>query len=206
VRGTAVWFSISKVIVLGWLLAGGHGLALAQIDNFPRLGLSASSTSLVDSLSAAPGEPFVAYMIAMGPGDDQPVPFPVTEISWIKHTGCCGVLFEVLDVVYNPALEHVGDPLSGVTSTAPECLEQDILLLATITFVIHYPTQGVALMPAGATSPGLDCAGEGFLFFDLLLNVTMEDGVISAVPDDSQTEWGAALEPATWGQIKSIYR
>lgn len=194
------------LIGLGWLAIGWPGTLLAQIADHPRLGLSASPTSLVDSLSALPGEPFVAYMIALGPGADQPAPFPVTEISWIKHTGCCGVDFEILDVVYNPDLEHVGDPLSGVTTTAPECLEQDFVLLATITFAIHYPTQGLALMPAGATGPALDCASTGFLCFDLLLQVTMEDGVISGVPDEPEPGWGPAVEGATWGKIKGIYR
>jgi len=161
---------------------------------------------LVDSLSAVAGEPFVAYMIALGPGADQPAPFPVTEIYWIKHTGCCGVDFEILDVAYNPDLEHAGDPLNGVTTTATECLEQDLVLLATITFVIHYPTQGIALMPAGATGPALDCAGTGFLFFDLLLQVTMQDGVVSGVPEEPGTGWRPQAEGATWGRIKAIYR
>jgi hypothetical protein len=127
-------------------------------------------------------------------------------MSWIKHTGCCGVDFEILHVDYNPALEHVGDPVTGVTTTAPECLEQDIVLLATITFAINYPTQGIALMPAGATGPGLDCGGEGFLFFDLLLEVTMDEVVISAIPDESEPGWGPVSEGATWGGIKGTYR
>ncbi len=63
-------------------------------------------------------------------------------------------------VDYNPELQHTGDTIMGVTSTAPECLPPgNFIVLATLTFDwIYEPSQSFTL-GAAPMSSAVDCEG-----------------------------------------------
>ena len=180
--------------------------AAAQFEDYPRLGLSASPAAVVDSLTIGPGAPFDVHMIAIGPEGDEPLGFGIASLQWIIYTGCCGVYLEVLAVDYNPLLDHVGSPLEGVVSTAQNCLFEDVLHLATITLRIIEPTQGLAMLPAGAAGPGLDCDGGSRLFFDILFNAYIDPSIISGVPDEMPSGEQPPRESSSWGALKAVFR
>jgi hypothetical protein len=201
-------FSSIMIGLVAWSLSlaiGGVRPASAQFEDIPRLGLSASANSVVDSISVAPGAPFDLYMIAIGPEGNEPLSFGVSSIQWVIYSGCCGVYLEILGVDYNPLLEHVGTPLDGVVSTATDCLFTDVLCLATIRLRILEPTQGIAMLPAGAAGPGYDCDGGSRLFFDILFNAHLDGSIISGVPDELPPA-ERPLADASWGALKALFR
>jgi hypothetical protein len=186
------------------LMPGG---AWAQFQDYPRLGLSAAPDAYVDSLTVQPDQEFTLYLVATGPNGTEPLPFGISSLQWAVFAGCCGVIFDIHEVTYNPQLDHVGHPLAGVVSTAPDCLDVDFLLLATLDFQIINAVPGTYLMPAGATGPAWDCAAESHLFLDLTVSVRLEEGgVVSTVPNDSSDGSSPASGPQTWGGVKANYR
>jgi hypothetical protein len=63
-------------------------------------------------------------------------------------------------VDYNLEFQHSGDPVSGITSIAPECLPPgDFIVLATLTFDWIYETYDSFLLGAAAMSSAIDCDG-----------------------------------------------
>jgi hypothetical protein len=63
-------------------------------------------------------------------------------------------------VDYNPELQHIGDTIMGVTSTAPECLPPgNFIVLATLTFDWIYEPADSFTLGAAAMSSAVDCEG-----------------------------------------------
>ena len=199
-------FYFGLLICVQLVLMGSVHPALGQYEEYPRLGLSASPDSVVSDITVAPGAAFDLHMIAVGPDVGGPLPLAFSSLQWIVRTGCCGVVFDVLNVDYNPLLDHVGSPVAGVVSAVHDCLEEEIVRLATITFRILHPTSGIAMMPAGASGPGLDCDAGSLLCFDLLVNVHLDDSVVSDVPDQPPPDQEGPPETSSWGEIKATYR
>ncbi len=173
------------------LLVAGPGWA--QFESLPRIGLSASATSYVDSIVTDIGEPFTVYICIFGPDEKTPLQETISSVPWVIHQVCCGAAMEILDVQYNPEMEHTGHPLSGVRSTSGTCLQRDSLLLATLLVRITADQPGQFLWASGLADAYVDCNDDHPLFQGLAVLIMADGG---QVPDD-QTSWGA---------VKSMYR
>lgn len=165
---------------------------LAQTE-FPRLGLSAAPDAYVGTLEVSAGEPFQLYVVAKGPNGSDVLPFDLLSLAWAVFAPCCGASYEILDIEYNPLLDHVGHPFTGVDSASEICLEDDFLYLASLTFEMRVELPGNYILPAGAIGPAYDCEGESHFFFDLTVEAIVDGGF---TPNDK----------STWGALKSRYR
>jgi len=181
---------IMAAVVVSTLLLATGGLAQTAL---PRLGLSAAPDMYVGTIDVASDEPFDLYIIAKGPDGLDILPFDLVSLQWAVFTPCCGASYDVLDVQYNPDLEHVGFPFTGVESSSEICIEDDFLYLATLTLIINVDGPGAYLLPAGATGPAFDCADESHLFLDLTVEAHVDGGI---TPNSYET----------WGGLKGIYR
>ena len=188
-------FDIMIIVALVVLLATSLLLAPraeAQIT-FPRLGLSASAESYVDTLDVAMDEPFTVYICAFGFAPGDPLEQDVSVLQWAVHQVCCGAIFETLDVEYNPAFTHFGSPHMGVTSSSETCVSQDTIWLATLTARLDAPEPGEYLVAAGPINAALDCEGNNPLFMDMPMTITAV-GEITPV------------ESSSWDAVKAVYR
>ena len=88
----------------------GTGSASAQYD-FPRIGLSAAPDHYVDAMEAEIGEEFTMYACVFANTPGEPLQQPLQSVAWVIHQACCGAYLDLLDVVYNPEFEHVGQSL-----------------------------------------------------------------------------------------------
>jgi hypothetical protein len=166
--------------------------ARAQIS-YPRVGLSASPTEYINTLVVGAGEEFTLYAVVLGPTDDEPIGQGFTSLSWVIHQVCCGAEIDVLDVQFDPGLEHTGHPLVGVQTTADSCYDQDRILLATMTSRLSNPTPGGVLWAAGPFDASMDCDGGNALFMGLAVTINVDGGV-------------SPTEGSRWGSIKAMYR
>jgi hypothetical protein len=166
--------------------------AEAQIE-FPRLGISASPTAYVDTMTVDAGQEFVLYVCALGHNPGEPLDQDVSVLQWAVHQVCCGAVLEILDVQYNPNFYHEGTPYFGVSSSSESCVTEDFITLATLTMTINAPEPGEYLAAAGPFAAAVDCEGNNPLFMDmpLTLNVVGEVTPVSG---------------STWGSIKASYR
>jgi hypothetical protein len=180
------------VVLLVAALVLSPGRARAQVS-FPRLGMSASPDMYVPTATIEAGEPLTLYVAAFGfePGD--PLDQPVSVLPWAVHQVCCGAVLEIVDIQYNPDLTHQGDPYLGVTSSSETCIEQDSILLATLTVNFNAPEPGDYLAAAGPFAAAVDCEGSNPLFMDMPMTITVTG-------DPTPTE------PSRWGSLKAIYR
>lgn len=166
--------------------------AHAQLD-FPRLGISASAASYVDTLTVDNLAPFTLYVCAFGSQPGQPLDQDVTTLRWGIHQVCCGAVLEVTDIAYNPDFTHTGDPYQGVTSTAETCVTADLIVLATLTVRMDAPEPGIYLAAGGPFGPTDDCAGAHPLFMDMPMSVTINGDI-------------TPVSASTWDGLKAIYR
>jgi hypothetical protein len=172
--------------------SAGNDPVSAQTE-FPRLGLSAAPDAYVATIDVSTGEPFQLYVVAKGPDGSGVLPFDLLSLEWAVFAPCCGASYEILAIEYNPLLDHVGHPFTGVSSTSANCLEDDFLYLATLTFEMRVEFPGNYILPAGAIGPASDCEGVSHFFFDLTVEAVVDGGF---TPNDR----------STWGALKSSYR
>jgi hypothetical protein len=131
-------------------------------------------------------------MIIIGP-ENGPLPFDVSEALWAVWATCCGTQATIVDVEYAAGMSHEGNPLGGVHTTMPTCRDDDVLMLAAITFAFPRTDPGVYLMVAGAAGPLVDCDAEVQSLMDLNVEVTV---------NSTQTP----TEQPSWGALKILYR
>ncbi len=175
-------------ILLVVTLAASAG---AQVDR-PRIGLSAAKTTYVDSITVAPGAEFELYAIATGAAG-QVMNQPVSSMPWVIHQVCCGALVEILEVKFNPDLQHEGHPLAGTTSFVETCIDQDTIWLATLKVQMVSTQAEDVLWAAGPFGPIVDCDGEVPFFGSLPITI-----ILDGVPTPS--------EISPWGSVKAMFR
>ena len=186
---------IMIISILLTLLAGGLLLAPraeAQLT-FPRLGLSASAESYVDTLTTEIGQEFTLYVCAFGFASGDPLEQDVSVLKWAVHQVCCGAVLEIMDTQYSPDFFHTGSPYMGVTSSSETCVSADAIVLAALTMRIDAPEVGDYLAAAGPFDAAVDCEGNNPLFMDMPV-------IITATGDPTP------VEASTWGGLKAIYR
>lgn len=166
--------------------------AHAQIS-FPRLGISASAESYVDTFSVDNEAPFTLYVCAFGFQSGQPLGQEVSSLQWAIHQVCCGAVLEVTGITYNPDFTHTGDPYSGVTSTSDVCVDADSIVLATLAVRMTAPEPGDYLAAAGPSGPAWDCAANNPLFMDMPMTITITGDI-------------TPVQASTWDGLKAIYR
>lgn len=182
---------VSVVVLLGVAMFLAPQ-ADAQIA-FPRLGISASPVSYVDSLEVDIGESFQLYVCAFGNQPGDPLEQEVSVLQWALHQVCCGAVLEVQDVDFNPDFYHEGTPTFGVASSSESCVSAESIVLATLTLTLNAPEPGVYLAAAGPFAPAIDCEGNNPLFMDMPVNL-IASGEVTPV------------ESSTWGGLKASYR
>ena len=154
--------------------------APAQSD-LPLVGLSAEKDRYVDLVSAPAGAVFTIHACAFGGEDGEALDQPLTVLRWVVFQACCGASLELIDVTYNPDLQHTGNPLAGVVSTFAGCRDEDAVWLATLQVRLQAPGPGNYLWAAGSFGWAEDCEGEQVRFRDMPLQMI--------VPGDAS--WGA---------------
>lgn len=180
------------VASLGICLLTIAGVTEAQ-TSLSRLGLSAAPDSYVPTIEVDSEEPFDLHIIAKGPDGIDVLPFDLASLEWAVYTPCCGAVYSVVGFEYNPDLDHVGFPFTGVQTTGEVCIEDDFLHLATLTLILHVDEPGFYLLPAGAIGPAYDCDGGSHLFLDLTVEASVDGGI---TPNTT----------STWGGMKGLYR
>jgi len=166
--------------------------AVAQ-TSFPALCLSASPDEYVGRIEVDFGATFSLYVCLTGP-EGAPLPFDLASVQWALLTSCCGgspALY--IDVEYNAALSHEGDPAFSVVSDATSCVDEDFVVLARVDFNwLYEPNEGPFNLGAQCLNVAYDCEGEGWITTGLPLEV-VPLGVTPA-------------ETATWSGVKRTYR
>ncbi len=184
---------------LGWATALAMLIVLALAtgaraqESFPRIGISASKTAYVDHITVEFDTEFTLHAMVTGFAPGEPINQPVSVLPWVIHQVCCGAVLEILDIEYNPELQHSGHPLAGTVSTAEVCVDQDIIWLATLKVRMVATEAGDMLWAAGPFGPIQDCDGEVPFFMSMPVTITL-DG--EPTPTD--------ISP--WGEIKAMYR
>jgi len=184
-----------------WLLAGLTILAVIILaaqgaraqTAYPRVGLSAAPDHYSEEITIIEGEPFTLYVCVFGPTDGAPIGNSLSSVSWVIHQVCCGSVVDIVDVAWSEQFIHEGHPILGVTSTPIECTDQDQLLIATLTTILHDPVPGGGLWAAGPYDASYDCQGELALFQGMPVSIFV-DG--ESTPADA----------ATWGGVKALFR
>jgi len=186
------WVQVGLSIMVLVASASVGNTVVAQTD-FPRLGLSAAPDAYISTIEVAAGEPFQVYVVAKGPDGSDVLPFDLLSLEWAVFAPCCGASYEIIAMEFNPLLDHVGHPFSGVDSSSEICLDDDFLYLASLTFEMRVELPGNYILPAGAIGPAYDCDGESHFFFDLTVEAIVDGGFTPNVT-------------STWGALKASYR
>lgn len=175
------------LLVLVTLLAAWVRPAAAQ-DSFPRIGLSAAADSWVDSLTVELGDTFTIYACVFGHDPGEPLGQPLHDVSWVIHQTCCGASLNVVAVDLNPDLVHTGQsPLSGMVSTAPDCIDRDGIRLATMTAELRADGPGQYLLAAGPYAWAHDCEGGEPVFMDMPVTIN----ATGTVTPNGRRSWSA---------------
>ena len=96
-------------------------------------------------------------------------------------------------VEYNPDFTHEGTPYFGVTSSSETCVDEDAIVLATLTMILDAPEPGDYLAAAGPYAAAYDCEGNSPLFMDMPMTITAYGDI-------------TPVESRTFGGLKAIYR
>ncbi len=157
------------------------------------LGLSAAPDAYVARLDTPVGEPFTLYVIAAAEDPRLPLDFSLASASWAVFNVCCGGSpVEIVDHASPAGVVGDGHPYLGVVTTGDACLDQDVILLAQVTFDWVMPGAPRFALAAGATGPAIDCDGGAHFMYGLMVEVNGTGGV--SAPSTS------------WGALKSLYR
>ena len=160
----------------------------------PGLGLSAEKDVYVDRIDVEFGTDFTIYVMAMNLDAGGAANQQLTSMPWVIHQVCCGAVVELMDVTFNPALQHTGHPLAGMVSTSDNCLDQKQVWLATLTVRMVEPASEEILWAGGPFGSITDCEGEVPLFTGLGVTIAMVDGEPTPSAQSS------------WGGLKAVYR
>lgn len=167
--------------------------ATAQLE-FSMLGLSAEPDAYVAEKTVAFGEEFDLYVILTGPEGESPLPWILDSVNWAVLQNCCGgsPAYLIDSELLGPDLVHTGEPVVGVTSAAADCVQQDVVALARLTFTwVETPTRNFYL-GAAATTAAVTCDED----FQLLSSRSVEITPTGVTP----------AEESSWGAVKRLYR
>ena len=151
-------------------LTATAGLASAQTD-LPLVGLSGAKDRYVEKVEAPTGEVFTIHACAFGGEEGEALDQPLTVIRWVVFQACCGAYLDLVDVTYNPDLQHTGNPIGGVVTTLDGCGDEEAIWLATLKVRLRAPGPGSYLWAAGAFGFAEDCEGENVRFGDMPLQM-----------------------------------
>lgn len=179
----------AALVLVAWATVAG-----AQPPSFPRIGLSTAPDHHSTSIAVAMDEPFDLHMLLLPPENGEPL-FDVSLLRWAVFQVCCGGVASLEAVDYSGGMEHAGHPFDGVTSVAADCITDEIVHLATITFTLRADDPGLYLMVAGPTDWAQDCSGENVVLMDMAVEVDLYD-------PDEQTP----VEQTSWAAMKALYR
>ncbi len=183
--------SIVLATVLTLTLSVGPAVAEGE---FSVLGLSASPDSYVDEIEVDFDQEFQLYVIIAGPGAVEPLTKDFSSVNWAVLQACCGgsPAFMIESVLHSESLVHEGEPIVGVHTSAPVCIDADIITLATLTFTWLYEPAGSFLLGAAAMSAAEFCGEET----EFLSGCSVRIVPLGITP----------AEDKTWGEVKSLYR
>ncbi len=176
----------SSVPVLLALVCVFGGAFSADAQDAPRLGISAAKDHYLDAIIVPDREEFTIYVGAYGAEGGTPLVQPVSILRWVLHQACCGASLEVLDIAYNPELDHEGNPLAGVTSSSSACLEGESVWLATLRVRLLAPGAGDYVWTAGPFGWSEDCEGGQPVFHGMHLVIT-----VPGTTDNPRVSWGS---------------
>ena len=168
------------------------GLAAAQ--EYSVLGLSASPDGYQPEIEIDYGHDFQLYVIITGPGAVEPLPWDFSAVNWAVLQSCCGgsPAYMVESELHAASLEHEGEPILGVRTTAPDCFQSDVIRVATLTFTWIYEPTGAFYLGAAAMSAVEICGEEPEFLSGCSVRITP----LGVTPAEEQS----------WGQVKSLYR
>ncbi|MBU0743509.1 hypothetical protein KKA85_06550 [bacterium] len=174
-------------------LSLGAGAAAAQ-GEYSVLGLSAMPDAYVPEVEVDFGHDFELYVILAGPGAVAPLPWQFSSVDWAVLQSCCGgsPAFMVESHLATDSLVHEGDPILGVRTTAPDCFQSDIILIATLTFTWIYQPTGPFYMGAAAMS-AVEICGEDTQF---LSGCSVRITPLGVTPAGNRS----------WGEVKTLFR
>lgn len=161
---------------------------------FPRIGISASPDTFVDTIDVTLGVEFTLYACVFGVDAETPLDQEFSSLSWVLHQVCCGATLSVENVVYSPGFQHQGTPAQGVVSSSEVCVNEPGILLATLTMIMAADEDGEYLAACGPYQQPVDCDGANpiLMGMSMMLNLT-----------------GAGSTPNgsfDLGEIKALYR
>ncbi len=182
---------LSTVVLTLFLTAG----AVAAQGEYSVLGLSAAPDAYVDEIDVAYGQDFQLYVIIAGPGAVEPLTRDFVSVNWAVLQACCGgspaTLIE--SDLHTDQLVHEGDPIYGVHTSAPTCVDAEIITVATLTFTwLYEPVTGPFLLGAASMSAAEFCGGET----EFLSGCSVRVAPLGYTPAADHT----------WGEVKSLFR
>lgn len=167
---------ITALLVVCSLLAAAP--AAAQYLTFPRVGVSAAEDAYVTELNVEGDELFELHVVLLPREDQSALQEDYGMVHWGVLEACCGGAAQVVDAVYNPALEHEGGVYSGVYSTGEECMDGEAVWLATLILrMTENQPSGRYYVIAGPMSVAQTCGGDDVVLTDLIAHVNYTNDV-----------------------------
>jgi len=180
-----------SVATLTLILTAG---AVAAQGEYSVLGLSAAPDAYVDEIDIEYGLDFQLYVIIAGPGAVEPLTQDFVSVNWAVLQACCGgsPAFLIDSAMHTDPLVHEGDPIYGVHTSAPTCVDAEIITVATLTFTWLYEPTGPFLLGAASMSAAEFCGGET----EFLSGCSVRVAPLGYTP----------AEDRSWGDVKTLFR
>lgn len=169
------------------------GTASAQYVTFPRVGLSGAPDHYEPWLSVHGQVPFDVYMIVLPAEGNTLMEHEYQSFNWAVLQACCGGAASILSESYNPVCQHDGTAYGGVVTTVEECVSGEVLLLCTLTLQMDTDVPGNYFVIGGPLGLAYDCAGEGVLMTDMILQVEYTNDI-------------TPVESSTWSDVKDLFQ
>ena len=185
------WFFGAVAVVLLVILMLSASAARAP---FPRIGISAAPDFQLDTLDVVLGQEFTLYVVVLGVDAETPLDQEYASLAWVLHQVCCGATLSVENIVYNPDFQHQGTPNQGVISSSEVCVDEPVLLLATMTMLMAAEEDGDYLAACGPYQQPVDCEGGNPILMGMSMMLSLTGAGSS--PNDS-----LGLQ-----EIKAMYR
>ena len=167
--------------------------ASAQYVTFPRVGLSGAPDHYEPWVSVHGQVPFEVYMIVLPAEGNTLMEHEYRSFNWAVLEACCGGAASIVSEDYNPACQHDGTAYGGVVTTVEECVSGEVLLLCTLTLQMDTDVPGNYFVIGGPLGLAYDCAGEGVLMTDMLLQVEFTNDI-------------TPVESSTWSDVKDLFQ
>jgi hypothetical protein len=160
----------SLLLVLVGLLASAP--AAAQYITFPRIGVSAAADTYEPRIEVFGDEPFDLHIMVMPPDGQTLLSHDFQQFQWALLEPCCGGAATILATEFTDTCTFEGNLLSGMTTTANECLTGEMIHLGTMTLRMEgLEVPGTYFVLVGPTDLAYDCNGDGVVMTDLIVEV-----------------------------------